>query len=252
MPSQWKSLQAVSSEELPQEEPLSRTEKKLRAIRPITLGLEDYFKIKCHEEKASTLYREGSSCQSVYFIASGCVRLKRIVVDAQTETLVDMLGPGDFCGNLSAEPAARMRESAIPAQGSEIWSIDATDFRRLLAVRPLFAQEFIQAQNDRLRHQQHRLFWITTRNAPFRLILAFIDMAERFGSPSHVTGEWSLQGISQADLAEYIGVVRNLVSRLTCDMRRAGIITTVGRTIYIPSRRRLYELAGMAVPDSLD
>lgn len=225
--------------------------KKLFLSRPETCQMEDYFKIKFCPEK-TVIYREGRTCKNVYFIASGRVRLKALVVEEQRDSLIEILGPGDFFGNLSDMDPTQMKESAIAAPETEIWSIESNIFQTLINTRPQLAQEIFQAQQERLCQQQRRLFWLTTREIPMRLNFALIDLSERFGEPSPKTGECVLMGISQLDLAEYVGSVRSFISRIVGDLRRAGIVTLLNRTLYIQNRRRLYEITGLPVPSFLD
>lgn len=239
-------LEAISPDELSRWEFQCLDDRKFIASRPATSEMQDYFRIKTYAE-SGLIYREGNLCKNVYFIGSGRVRL-RSRLEAQDDALVELLGTGDFLGNLGAQSASWMAESAIADPGTEIWTIESDVFQTLTGARQRLAQEVFQAQHERICQQRQRLFWLTTRDVPSRLILAIIELTERFGEANPKTGERALSGLTQQDLAEYIGSVRTFVSTILSDLRRAGVITLLGRTLYVQNRRRLYELAGMSIP----
>lgn len=245
-----RSLDDLSPEELSRWELKQLKDRRLIATRPATTELQDYFRIKRHQEN-SQIQRAGELCSEVHFVGQGRVRL-RSKIEARGETLVELLGPGDFFGNLSAQSAVWMAEAAYADAGTEIWTLDAETFQTLLGARPKFAQEICQAQHERICHQRQRLSRFTTRDVPSRLMWALVDLCERFGVPHPTTGAIALTGLTQQDLAEYIGSVRTFVSSIIGDLKRSGIVTLIGHTLHVQNRRRLYELACISLPESTD
>lgn len=241
-----RSLESIAPDEFYRWEFQCLDDRKFIASRPATSEMQDYFRIKKYTESAA-IYREGSLCKNVYFIGNGRVRL-RSRLEAQGSALVEFLGTGDFLGNMGSQSATWLEESAFADPETEIWTIESDVFQTLMGARPKLSQEVFQAQQERILHQRQRLFWLTTRDVPSRLILALVDLTERFGEAHPKTGERALPGVTQQDLAEYIGSVRTFVSTIIGDLRRAGIITLLGRTIYVQDRRRLCELAGLSMP----
>lgn len=245
-----RSLDDLSPEELSRLELKNLKDQRLIANRPATTELQDYFRIKRHQEN-SLIQRAGELCSEVHFIGRGRVRL-RSRIEARGEALVDLLGPGDFFGNLSVHSAIRGAESAYVDAGSEIWTLDAATFQTLLGARSKFAQEVCQAQHERVCHQRQRMSRLTTRDVPSRLMWALVDLCERFGVPHPTTGAIALSGMTQQDLAEYIGSVRTFVSSIVGDLKRSGIVTLIGHTLHVQNRCRLYELAEVELPEAVD
>lgn len=243
-----RSLDDIAPDEFSRWEFQCLDDRKFIAFRPAISEMQDYFRIRKYAESA-VVYREGILCKNVYFVGSGRVRL-RVRRDAQSDALVELLGTGDLFGNLGVESSAWMAESAIADPGAEIWTLESEVFQTLMGARPRLAQEVLQAQHERICQQRQRLSWLTTRDVPTRLILSIIELSERFGEAHPKTGERALSGLTQQDLAEYIGSVRTFISTIISDLRRAGVISLLGRTLYVQNRRRLYELAGLSMPEA--
>ena len=246
MPARTRSAQRKTEAELPYAELLCLEERKSVPGRPATSEMQDYFRIRRHVEPA-LLYQEGEPCGLVHLIASGRVRLTA-KARGNESTLVELLGPGEFFGNLDGLADFRCVDSALVEPLSEIWTIDENLFQLLIHSRASVAQEFLHSLSARMMGQKRRLFWHANHDVPMRLARALVELTERFGVPHPKTGEYALPGISQQDLADYIGSVRTFISTILTDLRRAGIVTLLHRTLFIQNRRHLYEIAGLPMP----
>lgn len=200
-----------------------------------------YFKVEIFPHNAM-VYRAGDAVEKVYLLRSGRVRVMRAGRGQQTSVL-QFLKPGDLFGEFLRSPGAALEESAFAAGEAEVWSIEARDFRALIEARPALAVDVIRSLNERIRQLKSRVAGLTSKEVPARLAETLAGLAESLGERCTHGGEYDLRGVTQQDLADLVGASRSFVSTIVNEMKRAGLLANVGRTLCIRDSERLKEEA---------
>jgi CRP/FNR family cyclic AMP-dependent transcriptional regulator len=204
--------------------------------------IRDLFQVDRHPAGA-TLYKPGEGVDRVFLVKQGRVRLLR-VARSGARSVVAILKVGDvFGGDPFRLEAAPADELAQAAEGTEIWSIDARDFRSQLEARPALAVDVFRAYADRVRSLHERVLGLTFKEVPARLAETILRLSEAHGEPCPHGGEVDLRGVTQQDLADLVGASRSFVSTLVNEMKREGLLGSVGRTMCVKDRRALEKIA---------
>lgn len=210
------------------------------------LEFRNYFKVETYPAGA-TIYRPGDASDRVYLLRRGRVRLVRPLGPGSRDgSVVALLRAGDLFGEVLRPPDATMDEFAMVQGETEVWSIEGRDLRALVEARPPLALEIIRGLSDRSIAQRRRMNALTFKEVPARLAEMLVTLGETHGERCTHGAELDLRGITQQDLADLVGASRSFVSTLINDLKREGIVGSVGRTTCI---RNIKELRRRAAED---
>jgi CRP/FNR family nitrogen fixation transcriptional regulator len=178
------------------------------------------------------VYGEGGPAAQAYKVVSGAVRVFRVLSDGRRQICSFYL-PGDVFG---IEPGLEHRSTAealtdtvlVVARRSALGDEgDAAAARRLWTL----------AMNELQRSQDHALT-LGRRSACERVASFLVDVAERLGS-----GESLELPMSRQDIADYLGLTTETVSRTLTQLQLSGLISMTGcRSIQLRKARALAEL----------
>ncbi len=127
-------------------------------------------------ERQKVLYFEGSPANRLWVVRRGEVRLYKSSPSGQITTL-DVLGPGEIFGAVSALEQDVHPSSAETVSRGSAWCLKREEFLRLLDEDPRLAVEIVQVVSRRLRDAHDRLRSLAHDPAPRRLALALLRAA---------------------------------------------------------------------------
>ncbi len=162
----------------------------------------------------SEIFAEGETAGYVYKIVSGVVRVSKLLPDGRRQISAFHL-PGDMFGfevddvhHVSAEAIGPVKVLAYKWQSL----LSATSSNG-------FVHELLNRTMIGLRQTQDHLLLLGRKNALERLAAFLIEMARRTGS------DRSLQlAMPRHDIADYLGLTLETVSRMFAELKDAGII----------------------------
>jgi CRP/FNR family cyclic AMP-dependent transcriptional regulator len=207
---------------------------------PDALDFGGALRLECHADKA-LLYAPGDDTDRVFVVKSGCVRLLR-AGPGGTHSLISILFAGDLFGSMF-ELAGEPEERAVAAGPTEVWSLSGSDLRVQLQVRPGLSMQLLQASARRIHSLQWRLSGFAFKEVPARLAGLISAIADANGEPCPHGGELHLRGVTQQDLADLAGASRSFTSTLINQMKRDGILRSVGRVLCVHDRSALRRIA---------
>ncbi len=184
------------------------------------------------------LFYEGDDADIVYRIVEGMVRISILLADGRRH-IVDFLHPGDIIGLAPGDTHAHTAEAVTPVTLSRMprARLDTAMKQRPAVARKLFAamQADLVAAHDRLLLLGRKS--VMERLASFLLIL-------RSRQPvSGMAGTVRLP-MGRTDIADYLGLTIETVSRTITKMRTAGLIQLVDTyQVIILDPERLARLA---------
>lgn len=168
------------------------------------------------------IFGEGELSTKFYRVMSGAVQTYRILADGRRQILGFYL-PGDFFG-LEASDCYILSADAL-CDTNVIAMTRSAVFERGERNKPLFEKLWKITTLELARSQSHALLLI--KNAQERVQFFLIDMAER----ASLHGEIELP-MSRRDIADYLGLTIETVSRTLTLLEKTGLIT-------LPSARRI-------------
>jgi CRP-like cAMP-binding protein len=194
---------------------------KLLRVNPFFSGLEeatiDRLAALCRIRRIAageTLFVKGDEGDALYGIRRGQVRIETSTSKGETLTL-NMLGSGDVFGEIALFDGQSRTADAVATEPTELFVLKRTDFLALLQKDAQVSIRVIEFLCQRLRWVSDRLEEASLLPLPVRLARRLLRLGQDFGSEV---------GISQEQLANYVGAARESVNRQLQIWRRAGIL----------------------------
>jgi CRP-like cAMP-binding protein len=177
------------------------------------------------------VYAEGEAAGHVYKVVSGVVRISKLLPDGRRQisafhTAGDMFGfEADDMHNASAEAVVPVKVIAYKWQ-----SLLATGTHSASLVRNLLTLTMIG-----LRQTQEHLLLLGRKNALERVAAFLLEMARRAG-----TGAVLELAMPRHDIADYLGLTLETVSRMFAELKELGAIRLDGaRKVHLLDAERL-------------
>lgn len=116
----------------------------------------------------TVLFREGEQGNKMYVIKSGRVRLTKKVQD--NSIVLEDLGAGSFCGELSMVNDQPRPVTATVIQNAAVIQIDASQFENMLRSNSDIAVRMMKRMTERLTRAQYRMTNFSLRTTKARLM----------------------------------------------------------------------------------
>jgi CRP-like cAMP-binding protein len=170
--------------------------------------------------KKQTIYAQGATCDAVFYIQEGKVRLT-VVSESGKEATVGILNSGDFFGEGALAGQALRMGSATALTDCELLQIDKQAMMLALHREHAFSDLFVAyllARNVRYEEDFVDQLFNSSEKRLARVLLLLAHFGKE-GVPETV-----IPKISQETLAEMIGTTRSRVSFFMNRFRKMGFI----------------------------
>lgn len=216
--------------------PFEGPQRRSAAATPSVAELIDAMGARMRFQRNSEVFGEGEAAEYLYKVVSGAVRICKLMSDGRRQISAFYL-PGDTFG--------------LETDGVHLFSAEAvSDCELLLVKRSAFLSEAMRhsgiiaqlwAQTtDHLRRAQHHMLLLGRKNAQERIAAFLLELAERLPS----AGDLRLP-MSRQDIADYLGLTIETVSRTLTQLERDGLIEIpVSRQIVLRNRAALGVMHG--------
>lgn len=172
------------------------------------------------------LFTAGEPCRGLYVVERGRVRIFR-VSPAGREQVLHVEGPGRPVAELPLFDGGAYPASAVTMEESRLAFLPRSDFENLYRAHPDIAQAIIRGLAKRLRHLVHVAETLAFRDVAARLAVLLADYADRTGVRIP-DGVLLALDRTQEEMALEIGTSRESVSRAMKQLRRKGLIVSLG------------------------
>lgn len=188
------------------------------------------------------LFTAGEECRGLYIIEHGRVRIFRVSPEGR-EQVLHVEGSGRPVAELPLFDGGPYPASAVTIEESRLVFLPRADFEYLYRTHPDIAHAIIRGLGKRLRHLVHVTETLAFRDVAARLAMLLADYAER-SEARRDDGVLIELERTQEELALEIGTARESVSRAMKQLRRKGLIESLGgRWLRIPDVAKLRSLA---------
>lgn len=192
--------------------------------------------------KGSLLFSTGEPCRGLYVVESGRVRIFRTSPTGR-EQVLHVEGPGRPIAELPLFDGGTYPASAVTLEETRLVFLPRADFEQLYRSSPDVAHAIIRALGKRLRHLVQVTETLAFRDVAARLAMLLAGYADRVGAPTPAGVELRLDR-TQEELSLEIGTARESVSRAYRQLKRAGLIESLGgNRLRIPDVERLRAMA---------
>jgi CRP-like cAMP-binding protein len=174
-----------------------------------------------HYERGETVFTEGDAGDSLHFIASGHLIVRR-VTPAGERAAFTVMGPGEAFGELALlAPQARRTSSVEALERTSTLTLDAQAFRLLTRDRPEVNRLLVDVLAARVTRLSDHLVDALYASVEERVVRRLADLCAIYGAEQ---GEVVLP-ITQSDLAEMAGASRPATNRVLARLSAAGVVT---------------------------
>lgn len=185
-------------------------------------------------EKGDILFLQSDPAESAYIVRSGHVSIILNSSDGREMVINEMHG-GDMFGELGILTRRPRSTSAIARTKAELLLIPAQALLDLIEDEPQFALRMLEMTASRLQMSGKRESALAFLDAQARLARLLLELEEQEHEKGYVT-------ISQDELANRTGLIRQTVAKALGKWRRSGWLITGRGRILILNRKALEEL----------
>lgn len=185
-------------------------------------------------EKGEVLFEQGDKGETLYAILDGALEISVISEDGRKLSL-DMLTDGALLGEIALFDPGPRTATVTALKPTRVLGVSNRDVLLELQKRPALAADLMQLAGTRMR-------WMDTQISE----QAFLPLPVRLARKVlYLLGDGPSDRLplSQANLAEFVGVSREAVSKTLADWKRAGIVEISRGGIRLSNRDALEDLA---------
>lgn len=188
------------------------------------------------------IYRAGEPAGTLYVVADGRVRISQLTA-AGTQTVTDILGPGDMFGAMSSLGEPHHLQTATALVGSCTLRIGQEAFREVMVENPTVGLRVVDDLAARLSRAETDIGGQGTDTVEQRVARALLRLADKLGKDRGAPGLLLEVPLSRADLAGLARSTPESVSRVMSRWKKAGIIDSGRRWTAVLDRALLEEAA---------
>ena len=170
-------------------------------------------------EKGEMIYTAGSKGKNLYVIHKGKVKITRISHSGK-EQVIRILGSGEFMGELSLFSSSSLTDNAEALEKTTVCKIDGEKFPGLIEKYPTIFLKILEELSKRLEKAENLIENLSLHGVSKRLSQYLISMSDEKGIV--------ILKMSKKDLASYIGVSQETLSRKLSSFQEMGLIKLVG------------------------
>lgn len=186
--------------------------------------------------REETLLDEGDAAEHVYQVARGTLRAVKLLPDGR-RCITKFLQAGDHVGLSEGETYSFAIEAVTDAT---LVRYPRRRFQTLLQNDPKIMHSFFTIMCDELSATQDRLLLLGRKSATERLASFLLTMADR-GAKADAGNEVVELPMSRSDIADYLGLTIETVSRLISKLRAQRVIMLRKAQEIVLLRRDLLE-----------
>lgn len=191
-------------------------------------------------EAGQCLFHEGDPTDFVFNLTCGALKLYKLLPDGRRQ-VTGFLAPGEFLGITFGEEHAFTAEAI---EASDYCRISRPRFEAFVESHADLERELFQIAAHELRAAQDQFLLLGRKTAAERLA-TFLQ--QRFDRTRRRNADWEIIALpmSRIDIADYLGLTKETVSRTFSRFRALGLIRSLpGDRVELLDRRRLEAIAG--------
>ncbi len=182
------------------------------------------------------VFHEGDPAKRVFMLAQGSLKIYTLLADGRRQ-ITGFMFPGDFLGiSLDDEYAFTVEALA----NSEMWWFTREAFDRFVEKNPSMERELYRLAAHELAAAQEQMVLLGRKTAAERVASFFLALLDRRELGEHdMSSEFDLP-MSRIDIADYLGLTKETVSRMLSLLRDRRLIRLVKQ-----DRIEILDLSGL-------
>lgn len=194
-------------------------------------------------QKGTVIFSQGDSGDALYGVASGRVRISASGAGGR-EVFLNIMEPGDTFGEIAVMDGLPRTAGATALDRTVLIVLKRVDLLRLLEKEPRLAIHLLQLLCQRLRWTSELVEESAFLSGPARLAKRLLILAQLHGRPAD--DDALEMRISQSELAQFLGVSRQIVNQHLGEWAKAGWVSLGRGRIMIAEPAALQALVAEA------
>lgn len=167
-----------------------------------------------------TLFHEGDPATRVFTLTRGTLKLYKLLADGRRQ-VTGFLHPGDFLG-ISVDDEHAFSAEAL--EDSQLCWFPRSRFDDFVEEQPRMERELYRMAAHELAAAQQQFVLLGRKTAVERLASFLLLLAERAELSSGIGAGMVRLPMSRSDIADYLGLTKETVSRVISALKRDRII----------------------------
>jgi len=194
-------------------------------------------------EAGEYLYRCGQPFRAIYLIRVGSVKTSELAEDGR-EQVTGFRMRGELVGVEAIGLTTHVCD-VVALETSEIWELPYPPVITACLRIPELQMRLTEALATEIRRDRSWMLALGTLTAEQRVAAFLLDVAARYEAMGF-SGRHFILRMSRADMASYLALKHETVSRALAHLSGANCITVQRREIRIVDRQSMNELAGVS------
>ncbi|SFC29989.1 Crp/Fnr family transcriptional regulator [Clostridium uliginosum] len=181
-----------------------------------------------HKEysKGDVIFTEGNVANTLYFINEGKIKLYKYTKDGK-EQILHVLSEGDFFGELDLIKPSKYGFNSKAIVNSKICTLTKDEMKDIIMRKPEIGIKVLETVGERLAKVENLVQNLATNDVDSRMAYLLTDLIERYGESIEKNISIKLP-LSREDMASFIGVTRETISRKLKKFEDEKLIKIVG------------------------
>lgn len=168
-------------------------------------------------DAGESLFYEDDPAAEVFTVISGMLKLSKLLPDGRRQ-ITGFLTPGDYLGLAFAERYVYSAEAVTPVR---ICRFPRPAFLGLLEQFPALEKALLGRAATELAAAQQQMLLLRRKTARERVASFLLQLAERQGADEGTVVDLPM---TRTDIADFLGLTIETVSRNVASLRKAGLI----------------------------
>ena len=183
-------------------------------------------------KKGEMLCSQGEKSDTLFIINEGKVKISKLTKEGK-EQIVHIFTNGDFFGELSLFSSDEVYNfEAYAISDLKICTLTKQDMNEIIVNNPEISLKLLQVITRRLAQTENLAQNLATNDAEIRIASMLLEFAEKYGVASSQGLQINLP-INREEMASYVGVTRETISRKLSIFEELGIISLKGNKLLI-------------------
>jgi CRP/FNR family transcriptional regulator len=189
--------------------------------------------------RGDSLFRSGQALGSLFVAREGA--FKTVALDSEgTPQVLGFHLPGELLG-LDALGSGHHMSEAVALTQANVCEVPLAQLESIASQVPGLQHQLLRIMGQGMNRDQSHIEMLGRRNAQERLAIFLHQLAERYRALGR-SGDSFILPMSREDIASYLGLVIETVSRTLGKMQDDGIIAVNARQVTIVDAARLDHL----------
>jgi CRP/FNR family transcriptional regulator len=202
-------------------------------------------------KKGEFLFRVGDPFRALFLIQSGSVKTSILSHGGNVQILRFAL-PRELLG-VNAIATARYPSEAVALETTQLCELAFAQLETLAQTQPDVQHRLLRLLSDEIARDEKLMAMLGHQKADVRLADCLLDFHRRCPRTGQTTGAPFRLPMSRQDIADYLGLSLETVSRLLSRFQMAGLLHVQGRQVQLLDIVRLQSIGnpGTVVPARL-